>query len=77
MEGEQQTELDFDLGEGKMGLERAPAVTLRVVQVLFLTTYLRCRTSNVNLACAGIDTYKHTHAESTQAAMYTSKHGAL
>lgn len=27
MEGEQQTELDFDLGEGKMRLERAPAVT--------------------------------------------------
>lgn len=35
MEGERQTELDFDLGEGKMGLERAQAVTLRVLQVLF------------------------------------------
>lgn len=37
---EQQTELDFDLGEGKMGLERAPAVT----RVLFSPLHF-CRLS--------------------------------
>lgn len=69
---EQQTELDFDLGKGKMGLERAPAVT----QVLFspfhfcrLSRFLPyldpCARARINMQAQVVARHKHAQGVAT------------